>query len=87
MLIPYDPDGTVTEVKRRVCEHHQRMPWDTTWAGCTCSSSYSTRQATAEERAANIKARQEEQERRRKHIAAYDASKLGDSDIDSPLEK
>ncbi len=73
MLLPYeDPVDFVVEIDRRICEHHKRDPWDAAWPGCACSTSYSRRRATPEERAANIKAREEEQERRRKHIEAYD---------------
>lgn len=72
MLIQHNPDDFVTEVESRVCDHHKREPWDTAWAGCTCSSSIVQRRATPEERAENIRRREEEEERRRKHMEAYD---------------
>lgn len=71
-MIVHDPDDYVTEITHRTCEHHKREPWDVGWPGCTCSSGYSVRHATSEERAANIKAREAEQERRRRHMEAYD---------------
>ena len=76
MLIEHNPDDFVTEIKERRCEHHKRQPWDVGWPGCTCSASYGQRRATPEERAANIKAREDEAERRRKHMADYDAGKI-----------
>ena len=76
MLMLHDPMDWVTVIEQRTCEHHKRQPWDTSWPGCTCSTSYSQRRATPEERAANIKARDAENERRRKHMADYDAGRL-----------
>ena len=73
MLIPYDPDGEVTEIKTHTCEYHKRQPWDRGWPGCTCSSGYGVRKATPEERAANVKRREEEQKRREQHMRDYDA--------------
>ena len=72
MLIHHNPDDYVSESKHHICEHHKRQPWDTNWPGCTCSSSYSLRRATPEEKADNIKQREQEEERRRKHMADYD---------------
>lgn len=76
MLIYHDPDDWVTEVKQERCEYHKRQPWDVAWPGCTCSVSYSQRRATPEERAANIKWREAEEERRRKHVEDYDKGLL-----------
>jgi len=76
MHILYDQDDYVTEVTSHICEHHKRQPWDHSWPGCTCSSGFSQRRATPEERAENIRKRQEEQKRREKHMADYDQGKL-----------
>ena len=76
MLIPYDPDDQVTDVTRHVCEYHKRQPWDVSWPGCTCSTGFISRKATPEERAENIKRREEEQRRREQHMADYDAGKI-----------
>ncbi len=76
MLIHRDNQDFVVDIKTHVCEHHKRQPWDVAWAGCTCSTSYGRRLATPAERAANLKARKEEEERRRKHTTDYDAGKL-----------
>lgn len=75
MLINHNPDDYVSEVVQHTCEHHKRQPWDTGWPGCTCSAGYSTRLATPEERAENVRRREEEQERRCKHMADYDAGR------------
>lgn len=73
MLIQHNPDDYVTEITRHTCEHHKRQPWDTAYPGCTCSSGFTQRQATLAERQENIKRRLAEEERRRKHMADYDA--------------
>ena len=76
MLIHHNPDDYISEFTKHTCEHHKRMPWDTAWPGCTCSAGYGQRRATPEERAANVKAREQEAERRRQHMADYDAGKI-----------
>jgi hypothetical protein len=76
MLIHHDPDAYVTVHESHTCEHHKRQPWDTGYPGCTCSGSYSQRLATTEERAENIRRRKAEEQRRRQHMADYDAGKL-----------
>lgn len=76
MLIQHDPDDYIVEVTQHRCEHHKRQPWDVAWPGCTCSSGVTQRRATPEERAANIKAREEERRRRDQHIRDYDAGKI-----------
>ena len=70
-----DPDDYVTEHKSHTCEFHKRTPWAQS-AGCTCSGGFSMRRATPEEKAENIKRRLAEEERRRQHIADYDAGRL-----------
>lgn len=76
MLIRHNIDDYVCESKHHTCEHHKRQPWDVAWPGCSCSSSYSERLATPEERVENIKRREEENERRRKHMEDYDKGLL-----------
>jgi len=78
VLIIHDPDDWVTEISSHTCEHHKRQPWDRSWAGCTCSGGISQRRATPEEKAENIKRRLAEEERRRQHMADYDAGRLKD---------
>lgn len=73
MLVIHNPDEFVIETTHHTCEYHKRQPWDKSYPGCTCSGSYSQRRATPEERQHNIERRKAEQERRRKHIADYDA--------------
>ena len=76
MLIQHDPDDFVTEIKEHRCDHHKRQPWDVAWPGCTCSTSYGQRLATPEERAENARKREAEEERRRQHMADYDAGRI-----------
>lgn len=70
-----DPDMRVPVVTRHVCEHHKRDPWDVNYAGCTCSTAFSSRTATPEERVENKRRREEFEARRAKHIADYDAGR------------
>jgi hypothetical protein len=37
-IIPQELD---VEIKHHICPHHKNHPDDTSFAGCTCSSSYS----------------------------------------------
>lgn len=76
MLIIHNEDDWVFEHHSHTCEHHKREPWDVGYPGCTCSGGMSQRKATPEERLENIKRREQEDERRRKHMADYDAGKL-----------
>lgn len=76
MMLHHDPDEFVSVHESHTCEHHKRQPWDHSYPGCTCSGSYYQRRATPEERAENKRNRLAEEERRRKHMADYDAGKL-----------
>ena len=71
----HDPDAYVSVIDRHTCEAHKRDPW-AIFPGCTCSVSYKSRRATPEERLQNISNRKAEEDRRRKHIADYDAGKV-----------
>lgn len=76
MLIQLGEDiDYVTEHTSTTCEFHKRQPWAQS-AGCTCSFSMGQRRATPEERAENIRRRDAEMERRRQHMADYDAGKI-----------
>lgn len=76
MMIIYDEDEWVFDYCSHMCEHHKRQPWDDSYPGCTCSGGMWQRRATPEEKIANIKRRDEENERRRKHMADYGAGKI-----------
>ena len=65
MINPYNPDDYVSETSKHTCEFHKKYP-EFTYAGCTCSGSYSSRRATPEERKQNRKRRLEEEQRREK---------------------
>lgn len=54
MLIRYDPDETETVYESHTCFFHQKHPGEP-FAGCTCSSSISSRQRAPED-VARIKA-------------------------------
>lgn len=64
MNILDNPDSRVSEIKEHHCDFHQKYPgirlgWD-----CTCSISFSNRQATPEEQEQNrIRREKEESER------------------------
>jgi hypothetical protein len=75
MLSLHDPDDYVTETKSHTCEFHKRTPWEQS-AGCTCSFSMGQRRATPEEKQENIRRRLAEEERRRQHMADYDAGRI-----------
>lgn len=76
MIIYHNPEDWITDVKHIKCAHHKRQPWDTSWPGCTCSTSYVQRLATAEEKAEKKMWADKELERRKKHMADYDAGKI-----------
>lgn len=76
MLIHHDPDDYVSETTSHTCDYHKRKPWDVAWPGCTCSSGYTQRLATPQEKAENIQRRQQEEARREQHMRDYDEGKL-----------
>jgi hypothetical protein len=43
MLIEYNPDDYEVESSNTTCSYHQKNPNDRSYAGCTCSGSYSLR--------------------------------------------
>lgn len=75
MIHYHDPDDWVVDNRSTTCELHKRQPWAQS-AGCTCSFSMGQRRATPEEKAENIKRRLAEEERRRQHMADYDAGRI-----------
>lgn len=65
MLLRIDPDATVAVSAHYTCPFHQANPDITSYAGCTCSSSWGTRPATEEERRANRERRLDRERRLR----------------------
>lgn len=64
MLFYHDPDEWKVESSHRTCRHHQRNPFDRSYAGCTCSFSSSLVRRDPEEiREIKGKRRHEEEER------------------------
>ena len=60
MLLHYDPDEYESVVTHHTCRYHQMYP-GRPYAGCTCSSSYSSRRRTPED-VARVKAERRRQE-------------------------
>lgn len=50
MLIVLDEDNYETEVEHYTCPHHQSNPYDVSYAGCGCYSSYSRVRKSRESR-------------------------------------
>lgn len=69
MLIVYDPDAHVAVSTHYACPFHQRNPDIVSYAGCSCSSSWGTRPATADERRANREQRLDREKRLRERYA------------------
>ena len=59
MLIEHDPDRYVPMVTQTICGYHKRNP-GIPYPGCTCSTTFTTRETTTEEY----------RERRRKRLSA-----------------
>lgn len=49
MRIPYNPEEYITYSKHTTCDYHKRNPFDKSYPGCACSSTYGLRKRTPEE--------------------------------------
>ena len=70
MLIQYDPDRYTVDVQIHTCPFHVEFPGDD-YAGCTCSSAYTQRECTPEERADKRRGRLEAEAERAKRRARF----------------